>query len=356
MIRHKLVVASAVAISLAACSKKDKKIDGYDYAAPTVAPIVESAAPKGLTGSATLLLADNAFEAILDTAATEASFKTFMSTYMFKKDTTGKVAAPVYYRYWVDVLDDAMTQVKTRIAGTEDSADRCWNKELVTFTHKFTVASQEVSAVGKYNCWELQSTPSSSANGGFQKMAFGKDETHFYLMYITSDATTLSTPSQGERIIIAKAALDSTSADIWFIGRSLQGSPSGSNIRGVVNRIIANKTDGSFSFGLSDEGIGSTNCAIYARSNGQKVNIQARTPRQGSSTECQNVENMAWDTGGCYDAASLASTTGCTELVAVPSDFGLTVPFKESDVIDIKEDSEVITKTDFAAAGVTEFK
>jgi hypothetical protein len=65
---------------------------------------------------------------------------------------------------------------------------------------------------------------------------------------------------------------------------------------------------------------------------------------------------MAWGTGGCYDAASLASTTGCTELATVPSDFGLTVPFKESDVIDIKADSETITKTDFTAAGVPEFK
>jgi hypothetical protein len=329
----------------------DKKT--YSFGAPAVAPIVDSATPSGLKGG-TALLGTEEFLRLIDSAATEESFKTYITNYVFKKDTTGKVAGPVYYRYWVDVLDSAMAQVDSRIKEQEDTSDRCWNQTPVAITHTFTIGSEEVTATGKYSCWENQSTPTSAA-GGFQKMAFGKDETHFYLMYVTSDATEF-TASQGERIIIAKAAADASTADIWFIGRSLQGGPTGSKISGVANRIMADKTTGAFAFGLTDEAIGSTNCAMFARSNGTVVNFQARTPVPASNTECIDVTGMEWGTGACYDAKTLATATGCTDIATVPEGYGTAAPFKESDVTVIEEDSKTITNIDFSAAGVAEFK
>lgn len=335
---------------LFACAE-DKK--SFKFGAPAIAPIVDSTTPKGLKGG-TALLDTEAFLKLIDTAATEESFKTYITNYVFKKDTTLQVAGPVFYRYWVDVLDTTMAQIDGRVAETEDTDDRCWNKEPVSVTHTFTIGAEEVSTTGKYNCWESQSMP-NPADGGFQKMAFGKDETHVYLSYFTRDAAEF-TGNQGERIIFAKASLDSTSAEIWFIGRSLQGGTAGTQISGVANRIIADKTTGAFSFGLTDEAIGSTNCAMYARSNGTALNFQARTPLSGSSTECQDVENMAWGTGACYDAATLAPATDCTGLDTVPANYGTSAPFKETDVKAIEDDSETIVEFDFAAAGIAEFK
>ena len=330
-----------------ACSKEKK--DGFNFGAPAVAPIVDGATPEGLKSSLGLLSQDEYLK-LLDSASTEESFKSYVTNYVFKKDTTGKVAGPVYYRYWVDMLDQAMTQTQERISGTEDSSDKCWKKAPVSISHTFTIGGQEVSAVGKYSCWENQSTPNAAA-GGYQKMAFGKDESHYYFIFITSDSTEFS----AERIVIAKAAADSSTAEIWFIGRSLQGGPGGSIISGTANRIVADKTTGAFAYGLTDEAIGSTNCAMFARSNGTILNFQARTPLVGSSGECQDVTGMEWGTGACYDAKTLAPTTGCSGLTSVPANYGASSPFRESDVTALEEDSETITKTDFSAAGIAEF-
>jgi hypothetical protein len=344
----RLFFGTVALVSAFSCS--DDK-EGYKYNAPAMAPIVDSATPSGLKGAASLLGAEE-FLALVDSADSEDAFKTYISSYVFKKDTTGKVAGPVYYRYWVDVVDEAMAQIKKRIAEVEDSSDRCWNKDSVSIDHSITIGSEKVTVKGKYHCWENQSTPTAAA-GGLQKMAFGRDDNNYYLMYVTSDATDFAA-SQGERIVIATVAADESTADIWFIGRSRQVGPAGDKIQGVANRIIANKTSGAFTFALSDEGIGSVNCAMFARSNGSVVNFQARTPLPGSSSECKDVQNMAWGSGACYDSKTLAATTGCDGLEKAPSNFGPASPFKETDVVSVKSDSERLTKIDFAAAGVTE--
>jgi hypothetical protein len=349
MKNHLIILGLSLSLS-AACSKEEKKT--FDFASPAVAPIVDGATPAGLKGGVSLL-SDADFTKLLDSATTEESFKSYITNYVFKKDTTGKVAGPVYYRYWVDVLDEAMAQTKSRITEQEDNADRCWNQAPVSITHTFTIGAQKVSTVGKYSCWENQSTP-NSASGGFQKMAFGTDGTDFFFIFVTSDATEFKS-FQGERIVIAKAAADSSTAEVWFIGRSLQGMGTQS-MSGVANRIVANKTTGAFAYGLTDEAIGSTNCAMYARSNGTVMNFQARTPLMGSSSECTDVTGMEWGTGACYDAKTLAPTTGCEGLSSVPSNFEASAPFKESDVTVIENDSELITKIDFSALGVAEFK
>jgi hypothetical protein len=350
MRNYSLVIGMAVMCSVA-CSKEDKK--SFNFGAPAVAPIVDSATPAGLKGG-TSLLSEAEYLSLLDTASTEESFKSYITNYVFKKDETGKVAGPVFYRYWVDILDQSMAQTQTRIEGMEDEPERCWNQAPVSVTHTFTIGGQEVSTTGKYSCWENQGTP-NSASGGFQKMAFGKDGSDYYFMTVTSDAAVFSA-SQGERIVIAKASADSTTAEIWFIGRSLQGGPGGSQISGVANRIVADKTTGAFAYGLTDEAVGSTNCAMYARSNGTVLNFQARTPLMGSSTQCQDVTGMEWGVGACYDAKTLAPSTGCESLVTVPSNYGAATPFRETDVTVIDEDSESITKFDFSAAGIPEFK
>jgi hypothetical protein len=343
-------ILSALALTMSIGCSGEK----YEFGAPEVAPIVDGAVPSGLKGGTSLHSMQD-FLQLMDTASTEESFKSYVTNYVFKKDTTGKVAGPVYYRYWIDVLDEGMAQVETRISERDDEDSACWNQDAVELTHTFTIGSEDVKFAGKYNCWESQSTP-NSATGGFQKMAFGKDDDNFYLMYVTSDAKEFTSGGQGERIVMARAAADSSSADIWFIGRSFQSGPNGSMISGTANHILANKTTGAFSFGLTDEAIGSTNCAMFARSNGSVVNFQARTPVAGSATECQDVTGMAWGTGACYDSATLATATGCEDLKSAPSDFGTSAPFKESDVTAIEEDSKTLANLDFDAAGVAEFK
>ncbi len=290
----------------------------------------------------------------MDTAETEAEFKAYITNYVFRQDTTGTVAGPVFYRYWVNILDEELARLEKRIAADENEPERCWNQPLAEVTNTFTVGGEEVSFVGKYNCLAEATGAVTPENGGVAKMLFGKDETHYYFASITRDAAEFK-QNEGERIVFAKAAADATTAEIWFIGRSLQVGPAGSHIRGVVNRIMANKTTGAFSYGLSDEGIGSTNCAMYGRSDGTKLNFQARTPKTGSTSECQDVENMTWGTGACYDAATLEPATDCAALATVPTGYGVSQPFKEIDVIDVKEDSESITDFDFLAAGVKEF-
>jgi hypothetical protein len=347
------IIATALSLTTFSCSSDDSSKSGYSFGAPEIAPIVDSVTPEGLTSSSSALTQQEYLD-LLDTADTEESFKTFVTSYVFKKDTTGKVAAPVFYRYWIDVLDRTMKEVGGRLAESEDKEGACWKKDPVSLTHSFTVGSEDVEVIGKYNCWELQSTP-NDAKGGFQKMAFGKDDDYAYLMTVTSDSEEFSS-FEGERVIFAKAALDSTEADVWFIGRSLQGMTNNQQIRGVANRIIVNKETNAFSYGLSDEGIGSTNCAIYARSNGTILNFQARTPDTGSSDTCKDVTGMEWGTGACYNAATLATATGCESLATAPDDYGVSAPFKETDVAAVKEGSEKITDFDFEGAGVAKFE
>ncbi len=343
-----------LSILVSSCSAKSSSSSGFSFGAPEISPIVDSATPTGLKGSSASLTKSD-FARLLDTADTEASFKAFATSSVFSKNMTGSVAAPVFYRYWVDVLDESMAQIDQRLAGMEEnSEDACWNQDAVELTHTFTVGTEVVSVIGKYNCWENQGSPNAD-KGGFQKMAFGKDENFAYLMYITVDSTTFAA-SEGERIIFGKVDLDGNNAEIWFIGRSLQGMTNNQQIRGVANRIIANKTTGAFSFALSDEGIGSTNCAMYANSDGSLINFQARTPEQGSSTQCKNVTGMEWGVGACYDATTLESATGCESLAGVTDDFGLSTTFKETDVAAVKAGSETIAGFDFAAAGVAELK
>jgi hypothetical protein len=65
---------------------------------------------------------------------------------------------------------------------------------------------------------------------------------------------------------------------------------------------------------------------------------------------------MEWGTGACYNAATLATATGCESLATAPEDFGTSTPFKETDVAAVKAGSEEITDFDFEAAGVAKFE
>ena len=188
-------------------------------------------------------------------------------------------------------------------------------------------------------------------------MAFGKDADNFYLMYITSDATTLSTSGQGERIVIAKAGADSNTADIWFIGRSFQKTPDSATgtIKAVASRVIANKSTGSFTFSLVNEPSGNSICSIFTRSNGTKTYVEARTAVPGSTNACTDVTGMVPGTAACYDATTMATTTDCSAVSTVPTDFGAESTFIDTDLSGLAADSESITKLDFAALGVGEF-
>jgi hypothetical protein len=108
----KIAVLSSAFVLLSVGCSDDK--NAFNFGAPAVAPNVDSATPSGLKdGNALHGTAE--FLNLIDTASTEESFKSYVTNYVFKKDTTGKVAGPVYYRNWVDVLDSGISQVDSRI-------------------------------------------------------------------------------------------------------------------------------------------------------------------------------------------------------------------------------------------------
>ncbi len=360
------------AVTLTHCDK-DKKT--YDFGAPNVGAIVEASAPKGLTGAgASLTLAAdcssfNPNQQITGGWQLIDNYFSYIKCATFQKNPN--VEGPAYYRYWVDVLDKAMAETNKRLNDAADSLPACVTATPTTLTLTFDVesasstSSETVSFPMKFSCYESQSTPTP---GSSQVMAFGKDETHFYLMYITKDAEQLTSTGQGIRIVMAKADASGNEADIWMIGNSYQNGPSvipTDKISTMVNRVIANKTTGAFTYSIAESVIGLTKQSSFIRSNGSYVYFSGQTALPGN--DGLKVTDVVDSTGQinefCYASNSLESQNiaTCTGvgLNTVPSNFGLTeVPRAKAVATffaDLKASVNKISTTDFAALGIQAF-
>ena len=360
-------LASTIAITSACGGDKDKKT--YDFGAPKIAAIVDATAPKALTGSSAGLRVAPDCSAFNPGSVTGGwqlmdNYLSYLKCATFQKNTS--VAAPAYYRYWVDVLDRAMADTNSRLNGAADALPACVTAEPVAKTFTFDIetssSTEAVNVAMKFNCFEDQTGPMGS-----QVMAFGKDATHFYLMYLTKDADTLTTTGQGHRIVMAKADAAGNEADIWFIGNSYQGGDSvvpTDKIATVANRVIANKTTGAFTYAMAESVIGLLSQSNFIRYDGTSFYFKGQTTLPGpSSMSVQDIVDGSSNTEFCFGASDLATKTLATcqsaNLDDVPSDFGMTeAPRSKATTTffsDLKADVTTILATDFAAAGVGRF-
>jgi hypothetical protein len=358
---------------------------GSGFGAPNIGAIVDSATPSNLKSTTTTasyflerLLGINSAVASSATCTAAGNVSTgcgtaenyleFLRSEVFQKVTGGSVAATLYYRYWVDVLDTAMTETDKRVKSNNSAA--CLSQSPVSVDFKFNVSGADVTVTSKLQCWETQTGTGTTT----QNMAFGKDSTHFYLVYRTNDNAT--TAGSGIRIVIAKAALDGTTADIWFLGASYQ-SPMGGGAterRGNVQRVLANKTTKAFTFNTVEEddtAKGYLFGSFFANTDGTNLYLEAAYGAGGAINDVTGMTRAA-----PYCAALSAITTPlaastCTTINAanVPSGFGLTAPmtnsstgsatlWQASDTTEAAFEAAVdaIIAKDYTAAGVGVFQ
>lgn len=351
-----------------ACSdKEDKKT--FDFGAPKVAEIVDAAAPKGLTGSTTSLAPEcasfNPNAPVTGGWQLMDNYLSYLKCATFQKNANTE--GPAYYRYWVDVLDAAMASTNSRLNGAADSLPACISAAPVEKTFNFDVektsGTDAVSVTMKLNCFEDQNGPT----GASQVMAFGKDDTHFYLVYLTKTVQTLAATGDGFMVVLAKADAAGNEADIWFIGNSYQGGegvvPS-DKISTVVNRVIANKSTGAFTYAIAESVIGLTKQSNFIRSDGTNMYFKGQTANPGmGSMSVQDIVDGSSAAEFCFGATDLSTKTlaTCTgaSLDDVPSNFGMTEAPRSkattSFFSDLKADVNSIIVTDFAAAGIGRF-
>lgn len=308
-------------VVLSACGGSKK---GVSFSAPKIGPIVEAAVPSGLKSGAYYLDGGECTSENPSVCATSAGFLQFIKGYVFKKDTSGKTAAPTFYRYWVDVVDATLDSLNSRLKETEEDAKgaACLKKEATQVSFKFPLAGKEIETVSKFYCWEEQNHP----EGGVQNFAFGKDATHTYLAFRTDDKA--KTGGKGSRIVSAKVSNDGNIVEVWFIGSSWQNAAIGSSelaTRVGFQRVVANKADGTFTFNsVEDPDLGGYLFASYfANSDGKKIYMEART--SNGPTEKVDVTGMVPGTGGCISATNLnEAASDCTALAKPASAFALT--------------------------------
>jgi hypothetical protein len=363
--------ALITAIGLMTSCGDDKKKKTFDFGAPKIAQIVDATAPTGLKGSsANLALAPDCGSFNPNSPATGGwqlmdNYLSYLTCATFRKNAN--VEGPAYFRYWVDVLDQAMTETNNRLAGAADSLPACVTADPVVKTFTFRVekssGTDTVNMDMKLNCFENQ-----VGGSGSQVMAFGKDATHFYLMYLTKDADTLGTTGQGHRIVMAKADVAGNEADIWFIGNSYQGGQSvvpADKISTVANRVMANKTTGAFTYAIAESVIGLTKQSNFIRSDGTNFYFKGQTslPSNGGTTSVQDIVDGNGANEFCFGASDLSTKTlatcQTTNLDDVPTDFGMSeAPRSKANVnffSELKADVTSILNTDFAAAGIGRF-
>jgi hypothetical protein len=346
----KRTILITCALAAMSCSNDKAAKKRGSFPVPSVSEIVEEAAPSSLKDGAALTANQQA--ALLASVGTAAGIEQYVKTNVFQKAAEG----PLYYRYYVDVLDSAMAETEFRINGTEfaEGETPCFNAEPIEVTQQIGVGGQTVDWTSKFNCWEEQSVPTAD-RGGSQIMAFGKDDSHFYLNYLTRSSTEYTGNGDGEILVLAKASIDGNVADVWNIGQSFQMTP-GSNtgsMNGGFSRIIANKETGEFSFLTAMEPMGHPLCTLFIRSNGTKIYIEARADAGGAG--CADVTDMVAGSGKCFDAADMSESTGCDAISTYPTEFLLTAPVNDSNVDDVKASSTSLVSFDFEAAGIGRF-
>jgi len=333
-----------------ACGDDDKKTTKGSFPVPSVSEIVDEATPGGLKSD--LTLTPNTLMSLQESVATAAGMEEFIKSKIFKKGAEGTL----YYRYFVDVLDGAMAETETRISATEvaEGESRCFTADPVEVIQPIGINGQTINWTSNFNCWEIQDTPSKN-RGGSQKMAFGKDDTHFYLNYLTRSSTEYTGTGDGEILVLAKASVDGNVADVWNIGQSYQKLPDENQgtMKAAFSRIVANKATGEFSFLNVYEPSGGPLCSIFIRSNGSKTYIEARANPNGAA--CIDVAEMEAGSGKCFDATDMTGSTGCESISSYPSDFLLTAPINDANIASIKTSSSSLAGFDFDAAGVGRF-
>jgi hypothetical protein len=280
------------------------------------------------------------------------------------------VSGSQYYRYWVDVLDNAMNETNTRLAGSS-TAPACVDQTPVTVNFSFNVNNQAVTVATKLQCWEQQTAPGSAT----QNMAFGKDSENFYLVYRTDD-NSLSNGS-GERYVIAKASIDGNQADIWFVGASCQNvgttpCSSRNDFKGNAQRVLANKTTGDFTFNsVEDESLAGAKIFgdFYGNTDGTNLYIEGAFGNGGTITDVTGMTASGAATN-CLKVSDLTSLgSDCSPTLgrsAMPSDFGLTAPMRNKHTTKWQADSnaktaflsalDTISSIDYTAQGVGKFE
>jgi hypothetical protein len=293
----------------------------------------------------------------------------FVRDEVFQKITG--VAGTQYYRYWIDVLDTAMSETDGRITGSE-SAPACVEQTPVEVAFTFNINNETVTVRQKLQCWEQQTAPGSAT----QNMAFGKDSENVYLVYRTND--NAFTNGSGERYVIAKASVDGNQAEIWFVGASCQkaggASCSGrSEFKVNAQRVLANKSTGSFTFNTVEDDTVASGMHFgdfYANSNGQYIFFEAA---YGSGSAVQNVDDNDTSTNTvtpwCLNSTTLFTTSlsNCSTLnrSSMPSNFGLSAPMRNSGTIwqassgaksSFLTALDTISSIDYTAQGVGKFE
>ena len=323
---------------MGACGET-RSSSGASFGAPDISDIVDSAA-SSLTTQALVAASgdlrpfscptDGTFSA--ECAASAAAYIGFLQAGVFNKATNSSVAGPQYYRWWVDVVDAALAETEQRLAGN-DEAPACLSETATAVDFVFTINGSDETVSPKLQCWENQG---ATPEGGEQDFAFGKDDTHYYLVYRTSDSCT--TNGCGTRFLLAKASIDGNEADIWNVGYSWQSGAQSAN----AQRVLANKTTGEFTFNLVEDPIdvgGMGFLSFYGNTDGTNAYFEATT---SISNNKKDIPNLIPGTGGCFLTSDLSSAGDCSGLDrnAMPQDFGPSLPMSMNPSEDAGGDAE----------------
>lgn len=384
-LKYTLTLSTLVISSLISGCSKDKS--GTRFGAPNIAAIVDASVPNALKTSsasnnklwnrlgpisaayaapATCTSKNGGGGSSTSTCSTAADYISFVRDEVFQK--VSGVAAPQYYRYWVDVLDTAMSETDGRIA-SNDEAPACLSQTPVDVAFSFNINGQAVTVTEKLQCWEQQTAPGAAT----QNMAFGKDSDHFYLVYRTDDNALTS--GSGERYLIAKASADGNSAEIWFVGASCQtggGCSSRSQFNVNAQRVLANKTSGAFTFNSVEYLTTAQNMIFgdfFANSNGTNIYLEAAFGSGGSMTDVSGMTSAGNGASNCVLASTLATaaSTDCASIgrSGMPSNFGLTAPMRNRAPLWQADDTargnfltalQAISDIDYSAQGVGKFQ
>ena len=374
-----------VSALISGCSKDSG--GASSFGAPNIGAIVDAAIPTALkTSSASRNRLWDRLSAVpsahaaqstctsknpasSSSCSTAAHFVEYLRDEVFQKITG--VAGTQYYRYWIDVLDTAMSETDGRITGSE-SAPACVEQTPVEVAFTFNINTETVTVRQKLQCWEQQTAPGSAT----QNMAFGKDSENVYLVYRTDDNAL--TNGSGERYVIAKASVDGNQAEIWFVGASCQkaggASCSGrSEFKVNAQRVLANKSTGSFTFNtVEDETVanGMLFGDFYANSNGTNIYLEAAFGN-GSLTDVSGMTSAGNGASNCLVASTLSATSAATcntigRSGGMPSNFGLTAPMRNKHSTVWQADAtargafltalDTISGIDYTAQGVGKFE
>ena len=365
------------------CSKESGS--GTTFGAPNIGAIVDAAIPSRLKGAsaslrqrkveswlgltsafATSATCTSGASADSSGCATASNYIDFLRSEVFEKATG--VSGTQYYRYWVDVLDTAMSQTNSRLA-EDTTPPACLDQTPVSVNYSFNVNGQSVTVTQKLQCWEQQTAPGATS----QNMAFGKDSEYFYLVYRTDDNAL--TNGSGERYVIAKATIDGNQAEIWFVGAGCQvvggGSCSSrSDFKVNAQRVLANKSTGQFTFNsVEDDSLtGYIFNDFYGNTDGTNLYLEAGFARGGTLFDVTGMTSAGNGANNCILTSDLSSAGTCTSLgrSSMPANFGLTAPMRNKHSSKWQADAsaksayltalQAIADIDYTAQGVGKFE